>query len=224
MFTPILTMVSKMFDETADGYGRGEGVGVVCLKRLDLAIEDGDYIECIIRETGTNQDGRTRGITMPSAEAQADLIRQTYRKAGLDPAQIGSRPSFFEAHGTGTFVGDPLEAQAIENAFFPSNEEQILYVGSIKTVVGHTEGTAGIAGLLKAALAVRYGIIPPNLLFTRMNPNVAPFTKHMRLVSATNTWPHLPAGCPRRASINSFGMFVIPNSYATTDSWSRVWG
>ncbi|ORY16811.1 hypothetical protein BCR34DRAFT_506815 [Clohesyomyces aquaticus] len=213
---------SKMFNDTANGYGRGEGVAVVCLKRLDAAIEDGDYIECVIRETGTNQDGRTRGITMPSPQAQADLIRQTYRKAGLDPTQLGSRPSFFEAHGTGTTVGDPVEAEAIAAAFFPPGQEytdnEILYVGSIKTVVGHTEGTAGIAGLLKAALAVRYGVIPPNLLFSRMNPAVAPFTKHMRLVTAANPWPDLPTGCPRRASINSFGyggsnVHVIIESY-----------
>lgn len=88
-----------MFDEAADGYGRGEGITVVCLKRLDTAIRDGDQIECIIRETGTNQDGRTKGITMPSAEAQASLIRKTYANAGLDLTQPGSRPCFFEAHG-----------------------------------------------------------------------------------------------------------------------------
>lgn len=99
MVTVPLTTYSKMFDDTADGYGRGEGTAVVCLKRLDAAIRDGDPIECIIRETGTNQDGRTKGITMPSAEAQAKLIQQTYARAGLDPTEPSSRPSFFEAHG-----------------------------------------------------------------------------------------------------------------------------
>lgn len=88
-----------MFDEAADGYGRGEGSGVICLKRLDAAIQDGDHIECVIRETGINHDGRTMGITMPSAEAQAKLIRTTYNKAGLDLSQEASRPYFFEAHG-----------------------------------------------------------------------------------------------------------------------------
>jgi acyl transferase domain-containing protein len=94
-----LNVRSKMFDEAADGYGRGEGTAVVCLKPLSAAIRDGDPVECIIRETGTNQDGRTRGITMPSAEAQAKLIRETYARAGLDPTRASSRPSFFEAHG-----------------------------------------------------------------------------------------------------------------------------
>jgi acyl transferase domain-containing protein len=204
-----LTDCSKHFDETADGYGRGEGVGVVCLKRLDAALRDGDHIECVIRETGTNQDGHTKGITMPSAEAQAALIRKTYRSAGLDPTQVGSRPSYFEAHGTGTYVGDPLEAEAVQSAFFPPGtehpEDDTLYIGSIKTIIGHTEGTAGIAGLLRAALAVRYGFIPPSLLYTRMNPRVAPFAKHLRVVAVANPWPVLPVGCPRRASINSFG-------------------
>jgi len=92
-------MYSKMFDEQASGYARGEGTAVVCLKLLDAAIRDGDPIECIIRETGTNQDGRTKGITMPNAVAQADLIRKTYQRAGLDPTTAGSRPQFFEAHG-----------------------------------------------------------------------------------------------------------------------------
>lgn len=92
-----------MFDEVADGYGRGEGTAVVCLKLLDAALDDGDAIECLIRETGTNQDGRTKGITMPSAEAQAALIRRTYKSAGLDPTQPESRPSFFEAHGESSF-------------------------------------------------------------------------------------------------------------------------
>jgi acyl transferase domain-containing protein len=204
-----LTGYSKMFDETADGYGRGEGVGVVCLKRLDAAIRDGNHIECVIRETGTNQDGRTRGITVPNAEAQAALIRKTYKSAGLDPSQVGSRPSYFEAHGTGTYVGDPLEAEAVASSFFPPtrkySKKEALYIGSVKTILGHTESTAGIAGLLRAALAVPYGYIPPNLHYARMNPNVARFAKHLRVATAPILWPKLPAGCPRRASINSFG-------------------
>ncbi|KAF2258046.1 hypothetical protein CC78DRAFT_622136 [Lojkania enalia] len=213
---------SKMFDESANGYGRSEGVAVVCLKLLEEAIKDGDHIECIIRQTGTSQDGRTKGITQPSAKAQTDLISKTYWSIGLDPTLASSRPQFFEAHGTGTPAGDPLEAQAIEAAFFPSHreyaEDEFIYVGSIKSIIGHTEGTAGIAGLLKASLAIQHAMIPPNMLFDRMNPNVAPFTRHLRLVTGPTLWPNVPFGCPRRASVNSFGfggsnVVVIIESY-----------
>ncbi|KAF2998934.1 t1pks [Curvularia kusanoi] len=214
---------SKMFDESADGYGRGEGTAVVCLKLLDAAVRDGDPIECIIRETGTNQDGRTKGITMPSAEAQAKLIQQTYARAGLDLTCPGSRPLFFEAHGTGTLVGDPLEAQAIKSAFFPPGrdyeDDEVMYVGSIKTVIGHTEGTAGLAGLLRAALAVQHAIVPPNLLFQRMNPRVQPHTKHLRLPTAAMQWPGSDENAPRRASINSFG-FGGSNVHVIIESYS----
>lgn len=113
--------------------------------------------------------------------------------------------------GTGTFVGDPVEAQAVEAAFFPPGREygddETLYIGSIKTIVGHTEGTAGLAGLLRASLAVRHATIPPNLLFHRMNPKVQPYRKHLHLPTAPSHWPALPQGCPRRASVNSFGKY-----------------
>ncbi|KAF2731318.1 ketoacyl-synt-domain-containing protein [Polyplosphaeria fusca] len=219
---------SKMWDASANGYAKGEGVAVVCLKRLDEAIRDGDQIESIIRETGTNQDGHTKGITMPSATAQTDLIRKTYRNSGLDPTEASSRPMYFEAHGTGTKIGDPIEAEAIRDAFFPLDkqfaEEEVLYIGSIKTVIGHTEGTAGLAGLLKASLAVRHGFLPPNLLYSLMNPTVAPFTKHLRLVTSTQTWPENFVGRPRRASINSFGfggsnVHIIIESYDSLHSF-----
>jgi aspyridone synthetase (hybrid polyketide synthase/nonribosomal peptide synthetase) len=120
------------------------------LKPLSDAIRDGDHIECIVRETGMNSDGRTPGITMPSSEAQATLIRRTYAAAGLDP--IKDRPQFFECHGTGTLAGDPTEARAVHSAFFslqagtsvpsPNSETDSpgskLYCGSIKTIIGHT--------------------------------------------------------------------------------------
>jgi len=109
-------------------------------------------------------------------------------------------------------VGDPLEAQAVEAAFFPPGRDyadnEILHIGSIKTIIGHTEGAAGLAGLLRAALALRHGVIPPNLLFGRMNPSVQPYTKHLHLPTVANPWPSLPRGCPRRASINSFGEYL----------------
>jgi hybrid polyketide synthase/nonribosomal peptide synthetase ACE1 len=154
-----------MWDINADGYARGDGVAAVVLKRLSTAIKEGDDIECVIRESVVNQDGRTKGITLPSQYAQADLIAKTYAKAGLNPRNPAQRCQYFEA---------------ISSAFFgpdcrTNDPEDLLYVGSVKTVIGHTEGTAGIAGLLKASLAVQHGIIPPNMLFNTLCPDVEPF-------------------------------------------------
>jgi len=203
---------SRMWDQDADGYARGDGVASLVLKTLSKALEDGDYIECLIRESGINQDGRTQGITMPSHIAQEALIRETYKKAGLDTAKRSDRPQFFEAHGTGTKAGDPVEAQAIRNAFFGSENESgrhqnddPLYVGSIKTVIGHTEGTAGIAAVMKASLAIQNSVIPPNLLFERLSDNVAPFYENLQIPTSALPWPSLSAGQPKRASVNSFG-------------------
>ncbi|KAH7350679.1 hypothetical protein BKA65DRAFT_243259 [Rhexocercosporidium sp. MPI-PUGE-AT-0058] len=215
---------SRMWDADADGYARGEGVGAVILKTLSSAIEDGDDIECIVRETGINQDGKTTGITMPSASAQAALIRSTYAKAGLDLTKKDNRCQYFEAHGTGTPAGDPQEAEALRNAFFGyGNEEpdEVLYVGSVKTVIGHTEGTAGIAGLLKASIALRHAVIPPNLLLNRLNPNVAPFYTNMRILQEPQAWPNIPANTPRRASVNSFG-FGGTNAHAILESYDSI--
>lgn len=144
---------SRRWDADADGYARGDGIATVGLKKLTNALADGDHIECIIRETGINQDGRTHRITVPSSEAQAALIRRTYARAGLDLANPADRPQFIEAHGTGTKVGDPKEAAVIHSTFGGLDSDP-LYVGSIKTVIGHTEGAAGIAGLLKASLSL----------------------------------------------------------------------
>ncbi|KAL3474076.1 lovastatin nonaketide synthase [Aspergillus californicus] len=213
---------AKMWDASANGYARGEGVGAIVLKTLSAAIADGDPIDCIIRETSVNQDGRTRGITMPSSTAQADLIRKTYERAGLDVSKREDRPQYFEAHGTGTMVGDPREAEAVHNAFFEGREgleeDDSIHIGSIKTVIGHTEGTAGLAGLLKAALAVKHGFIPPNMLFSQLNPAVAPYAKHLRLPTTLKPWPVLQAGEPRRASVNSFG-FGGSNGHAILESY-----
>ncbi|KAL6820009.1 putative PKS-NRPS protein [Trichoderma camerunense] len=187
---------SRMWDASADGYARGEGFGAVILKTLSQAIADKDNIHCIIRETGVNSDGRTNGITLPSSESQTTLIRQTYARASLDWNK--DKCQYFEAHGTGTPAGDPIEARAIHDAFFPSKAADggdIMYVGSVKTVVGHLEGCAGIAGLIKASEAVKRGVIPPNMLFERLNPGITPYVKNLKTRD----------GAPRRASVNSFG-------------------
>ncbi|KAK7921531.1 Beta-ketoacyl synthase [Apiospora marii] len=214
---------SRMWDAAADGYARGEGVACVVLKRLRDAIADGDHVECVIRETGVNQDGRTPGITMPSSESQAELIRQTYARAGLNPLLESDRCQYFEAHGTGTKAGDPQEASAIYQAFASGDRPakangQVLYVGSIKTVIGHTEGTAGLAGLLKASLSIQNATIPPNLLFNELNPAIDPYYGFLQIPTAPKRWPVLPPGVPRRASINSFG-FGGTNAHAIIESY-----
>lgn len=123
-----------MWDKDVDGYARGEGIASVILKPLSAALRDGDHIECLIRATGVNQDGKTQGLTMPSANAQTALIRDTYLRAGLDLEKEEDRPQFFHAHGTGTPAGDPQEAEAIFRAFHSSGTiDDKLYVGSIKT-------------------------------------------------------------------------------------------
>ncbi|KAJ8112708.1 hypothetical protein ONZ43_g5332 [Nemania bipapillata] len=206
----------------------GDGVTAIVLKNLSAAVADGDHIECVIRETGLNQDGSTPGITMPSAAAQEALIRSTYAKAGLDSRNRNDHPQYFEAHGTGTPAGDPIEAEAISNAFFPykgsmngdshTKKDHPLYVGSIKTVLGHTEGSAGIAAILRASLALQNSTIPPNLLFNKLSERVAPFYDNLEILREAKPWPELAFGQVRRASVNSFG-FGGANAHAILESY-----
>ncbi|KAL8809367.1 MAG: hypothetical protein Q9200_003471 [Gallowayella weberi] len=211
-----------MWDVTADGYARGEGVAAVILKTLSQALADNDPIDCVIRATGINQDGRTSGLTVPSSQAQAALIRQCYHQAGLDPVNnLEDRPHFFQAHGTGTQAGDPQEAEAITMALFPvgsrpSTSLQKLHVGSVKTVIGHTEGTAGLAGLISTSLALKHGIIPPNLHFHSLNPTVAPFFKYLDIATTPVAWPTQNSDI-KRASVNSFG-FGGTNAHCILES------
>lgn len=169
-----------------------------------------------VRLASTKMAG-TQGITVPSSEAQAALIRRTYARAGLDLTNPADRPQFFEAHGTGTKVGDPKEAAAIHSTFGGLNSDP-LYVGSIKTVIGHTEGAAGIASLLKASLSLQAGVIPPNRLFNRLNPSIEPFIQGLQVPTHAKPWPALPKDAVRRASVNSFG-FGGANSHAILESY-----
>ncbi|OGM41103.1 polyketide synthase [Aspergillus bombycis] len=216
---------SRMWDANADGYARGEGVAVVVMKRLSDAIRDGDHIECVVRATNVNQDGRTPGITMPSPEAQKDLILKTYADAGLDPQnRPEDRCQYFEAHGTGTRAGDPQEARAIHDAFFGPNtsaaqEGSPLLVGSVKTIIGHTEGAAGLAGLLKASLCIENATISPNMHFQNLNPDICPYAGSLRVPTEVLPWPTLPPGLPRRASVNSFG-FGGTNAHIILESYN----
>ncbi|GAW13549.1 hypothetical protein ANO14919_029360 [Xylariales sp. No.14919] len=219
----------RMWDSSADGYGRGEGFAAIVVKTLSEAISNRDHIECIIRETGVGQDGRTPGLTMPSSSSQASLIQSTYSRCGLDPRKREDRCQYFEAHGTGTQAGDPKEAEAIYKAFFSTSNpatsstsaRDTLHVGSVKTAIGHTEGTAGLAGLLKALLAVKHGVIPPNLLFDTLNPAITPFAERLRVPTALLPWPEIPPSIPKRASVNSFG-FGGTNAHVIIESWEDV--
>ncbi|MCP3801299.1 SDR family NAD(P)-dependent oxidoreductase [Allokutzneria sp. A3M-2-11 16] len=155
---------SKAFDATADGYGRGEGCGVVVLKRLSDAIADGDHVWAVVRGGAVRQDGRTDGIMAPSREAQEHLLRAAYADAGVDPREVG----YVEAHGTGTRVGDPIEVGALSTVV----GEGGCLVGSVKTNLGHTEAAAGIAGVIKTALALDAGVVPPTVLDTSLREDI----------------------------------------------------
>lgn len=198
-------------------------MAAIVLKKLSSAILDGDHIECILRETGVNQDGATPGITMPSATAQQALIERTYANAGLDLRLVSDQPQLFEAHGTGTPAGDPIEAEAISKAFFGQDNPihsptDHLLVGSFKTILGHTEGTAGIAAILKASLEIQHGQITPNLHFDDINPAIVPFYGNLQIPKIAQAWPE-SLGAPRRASVNCFG-FGGTNAHAILESWN----
>lgn len=190
----------KAFDAAANGYARGEGAGVVLIKPLSRAQADGDQIYALIRGTAVTQDGHTNGITVPNQTAQEAVMRTAYQRAGILPRQI----QYVEAHGTGTPVGDPIEARAIGAVLSEGRpaEEQCI-VGSVKTNIGHLEAAAGVAGMVKTALALKHRQIPPHLHFHTPNPNI-PFDKlHLRVPTTLESWPATDG--PRYAGVNSFG-------------------
>ncbi|KAK1147260.1 Type I Iterative Polyketide synthase (PKS) [Aspergillus melleus] len=191
---------TAVFDSRANGYGRGEGMGVIILKSLADALRDNDVIRAVIRGTGINQDGRTSGITVPSAEAQINLIKSTYEAAGLD----FSKTTYFEAHGTGTPVGDPLELCAIGRTFGLAKGEHDypLLVGSVKSNIGHLEGASGIAGVIKTVLALEQGMIPAVHGFETPNPRLRLEEWNIKIPMELTQWPTVGL---RRASVNSFG-------------------
>ncbi|KAL8791806.1 MAG: hypothetical protein Q9195_005615 [Heterodermia aff. obscurata] len=192
--------ISYAFDHRANGYSRGEGLGIVVVKSLRKALDDGDTIRAVIRATGSNQDGRTPGITQPDVKSQIALIRDTYRSAGLSAYPT----RFFEAHGTGTPLGDPIEARAINGALGISRSpEDKLIIGALKSNIGHLEGASGIAGLIKAILVLEKGIIPKNTWFERVNPQINEAEWNIDFPIENRPWP--TPGL-RRASVNSFGI------------------
>ncbi|KEQ90223.1 hypothetical protein AUEXF2481DRAFT_71742 [Aureobasidium subglaciale EXF-2481] len=187
------------FDSRASGYGRGEGIATLVLKPLDLAVRDGDPIRAVIRETGANQDGKTPTLTSPNREAQEQLMRECYARAGLDPRDTG----YVEAHGTGTQAGDTNEANAIGHVLGAGrHHDDPLLVGSVKTNIGHTEATSGLAGIIKAVMAIEKGSIPPNLNFDQPNSKI-PFQElGIKIPTSVENWPK---SAKLRASVNNFG-------------------
>lgn len=190
----------RAFDAAANGYVRSEGAGAVILKPLNKAMEEGDPIYAIIRGTAINEDGRTAGISLPNGAAQERLLRQTLEMAGCAAGDI----QYVEAHGTGTAAGDPIEAGALGRVFGASHtSDSPCYMGSVKTNVGHLEAGAGIAGLIKTALALKYRKIPPNLHFAKPNPEI-PFDQyHLKVPTELIPWPETTS--PAMAGVNSFG-------------------
>ncbi|WP_410604685.1 SDR family NAD(P)-dependent oxidoreductase [Amycolatopsis sp. lyj-90] len=200
----------KSFDHRANGYARGEGAGILVLKPLSAALRDGDRVHAIVRGTAVNQDGRTPGITVPRVEAQRTLIEQACRAADVAPSSIG----YFEAHGTGTAAGDPVEATAIGEVLSGSSETH--WMGSVKSNIGHTEAAAGVAGVIKGTLCLQQGAIPPNLHFEKPNPRI-PFGKlPIRVPTEMVAFPEQEH--PRRAAVNSFG-FGGTNAHAILEQW-----
>ncbi|WP_053913131.1 SDR family NAD(P)-dependent oxidoreductase [Streptomyces sp. SCSIO 75703] len=191
----------RPFDDGADGFVPGEGVGVVLLKRLDSALRDGDHVHGVIAATGANQDGRTSGITAPSAPAQSALLTSVYERFGIDPDRIG----YVECHGTGTRLGDPIEIEALTEAFRAFTARRgFCAVGSVKSNLGHTLTASGVAGLLKALLSVKHGRLAPTAHFRTPNRHI-PFEESPFYVSdALRDWPAEP-GSPRYAAVSSFG-------------------
>jgi phthiocerol/phenolphthiocerol synthesis type-I polyketide synthase B len=205
------TGACRAFDADADGFVRGEGCGIVVLKRLSDAVRDGDRLLAVVRGSAVNQDGRSNGLLAPNPAAQMAVLRSAYANAGVAPQEV----DYVEAHGTGTLLGDPIEARALGTVLGRGRPEHSpLLIGTVKTNLGHLEAAAGAAGLIKAVLAVQRASIPGNLHFHAPNPHI-PFD-HLRLkvVAEQREWPRMQH--PRRAGVSSFG-FGGTNAHAVIE-------
>ncbi|KAI0547924.1 polyketide synthase [Xylaria curta] len=184
------------FDVSADGYGRAEGVNAIYVKRLSVALKDGNPIRAVIRGSAVNASGRTAGISLPSGDQQEVVMRKAYESAGLTFAGT----DYVECHGTGTPVGDPIEVDAVGRAFSPRNNGPLL-IGSVKTNVGHSEGASGLTSILKVVKSFENGLIPPSYGVVKLNPKLKLKERNMKVALEAQRWPR----SLRRASINSFG-------------------
>ncbi|HEY1110123.1 MAG TPA: SDR family NAD(P)-dependent oxidoreductase, partial [Opitutaceae bacterium] len=191
----------RPFDDGADGIALSEGVAVVVLKSLSAALADGDRVLGVIRASGINQDGKTNGITAPSAISQAELERTVYRRAAVNPAEFG----MVEAHGTGTLLGDPVEIRGLTEAFRTFTDKAgYCALGSVKSNIGHTSFAAGVAGIIKTLLCFEHGQIPPSLNFATPNRHIDFAGSPFFVNTALREWPSTP-GRPRLAAVSSFG-------------------
>ncbi|MFI5528204.1 amino acid adenylation domain-containing protein [Kitasatospora sp. NPDC051853] len=189
----------KTFDAAANGYARGEGCGIVVLKRLSDAIAHNDRVLAVIRGSAVNQDGRSSGITVPNPAAQREVLKGALRDAGAEAAEVG----YVEAHGTGTPLGDPIELRALAAVYGGPERAEPLMVGSVKTNIGHLEPAAGVAGLIKAVLALGHGEVPPHLNLTEVNPEIGIDELNVTIPTEATPWPR--GERPRLAGVSSFG-------------------
>ena len=190
----------KTFDAAADGYVRGEGCGVIVVKRLEDAIRDGDRIRAVIRGSAINQDGASGGLTVPNGIAQERVIAAALQRAGVAPSDVG----YLEAHGTGTSLGDPIEAQAAGAVLGAGREaSRPLLIGSVKTNIGHLEAAAGIAGVIKVILSLEHELLPQHLHFRNPSPHIPWDSLAVQVVKEATAWER--TGRPRIAGVSSFG-------------------
>jgi phthiocerol/phenolphthiocerol synthesis type-I polyketide synthase D len=190
----------KTFDASADGYVRGEGCGVVVLKRLEDALREGDSVLAVVRGSAVNQDGPSSGLTVPNGPAQQAVLRAALASARLEPSEI----DYIEAHGTGTALGDPIELGALSEVFGERDGSAPLVLGSMKTNLGHLESAAGIAAFIKTVLSVQHGHINPHLNFTKLTPNAVEGASRFTIAAEGMPWPAVDR--PRRAGVSSFGV------------------
>jgi acyl transferase domain-containing protein len=188
----------KAFDARADGMGRGEGCGVIVLKKLDAAVADGDRVLAIIRGSAMNQDGKTNGLTAPNGMAQRRVLQSAFKDARVEPWEIG----YLEAHGTGTALGDPIEVEALAATLGAAQRNEPCTLGALKANIGHLEGAAGIAGLIKTVLVLQHRWLPPVVNLEKLNPHIALDETSLNIPRQGHAWT---AGGRRLAGVSSFG-------------------
>lgn len=213
------TSTCHTFDSSADGYGRADGIGAIYLKKLSKALEDNDPIRGIIRGSAVNANGKTNGITLPSADGQEAVIRKAYAKAGLE--DVYNETAYVECHGTGTPVGDPIEVEAVSRVFKKRLAGNPLLIGSVKTNMGHSEAASGFSSMIKVALALEKSTIPPTIGVKNINPKIKTDEWGVKIVTEQTKWPTSnPAFLGNqtlRAGVNSFG-YGGANSHVILES------